>query len=238
MFLLCSIKCFRYCVCPMLRLHQTPPHPWSPLTDAEWAILEPYVRPQKPKTGRPARDRRATWDAIFWVACSDKPWVALPPELGRPDTTHSALIYAARNGILSYMLVQVSRHPLADPAMAPFEYRICAAYRRAARQLTPAMLELARNLGMATALPFHAESLPLPDPQGLPPGPNGVPVTPRIPRRALRGLPPPRLPKRPSARTLPPPVLLPVAKSLPVARRSALLGHRLPLRLSAEPFVK
>jgi hypothetical protein len=119
----------------------------------------------------------------------------------------------------------VSWHPLANPAMASLEYRVCAAYRRASRQLTPDMLELARNLGMASALPFHAESLPLPDQPHLPPGPNGVPITPRIPRRALRGLPPPRLPKRPSARTLPPPVLLPIAKALPVARRGAIQGR-------------
>ncbi|NGM23554.1 transposase [Roseomonas stagni] len=49
----------------MLPLRPTPSHPWSPLTDAERHVLEPYLLPQKPKTGRPPRNRRAIWDAIF-----------------------------------------------------------------------------------------------------------------------------------------------------------------------------
>jgi transposase len=181
----------------MLPLRSTPSHPWSPLTDGEWHALEPYLLPQKAKKGRPPRDRRRTWDAIFWIACSDKPWIALPSELGRPDTTHSALIYVARNGVLSQLLVAVSRHPLANPALESLEYRIACAFRRAARQLPPEELLLARNLGMATALPFDAAALPAQGGPEAPLTPDRVRLTPRIPRRALRGLPPLRLPKGP-----------------------------------------
>lgn len=211
----------------MLPLRPTPSHPWSPLTDAERHVLEPYLLPQKPKTGRPPRNRRAIWDAIFWVACSDRPWIALPAELGRPDTAHSALIYVARNGVLARLLIAASRHPLSDPAMECLEYRIACAFRRAARQLMPEDLVMARTLGMATALPFQPDAIPPPDTPEAPPTPDGTRLVPRIPRRALRGLPPPRLPKRPSARLLAPVPLLPIARG-PAIRRRCGLGAKRP----------
>jgi hypothetical protein len=172
----------------MLPLHPTPSHPWSPLTDEEWHALEPYLRPTNKRTGRPARDRRATWDAIFWVAVTNASWQAIPPERRTaPGGAFSALAVTARTGVLSRLLLAVSRHPFADPALASLEYRIAATFRRAARILPPEDLLLARTLGMATALPV--------DPADLPP-PDGALA---IPAHALRGLPPPA-PPRPQRR--------------------------------------
>lgn len=205
----------------MLPLHPTPSHPWSPLTDEEWHALEPYLRPTNKRTGRPPRNRRATWDAIFWVAVTNASWQAIPPEF---QTTgggaFSALAVTIRNGVLSRLLLAVSRHPFADPALAPLEYRIATAFRRAARQLPPEDLLIARNLGMATALPFDPALLPPPESPDAPPSPDKVRITPRIARRALRGLPPPRLPKSPSPGLAPRPVLLPIAQAQAAPRRA------------------
>ncbi|MBU8539088.1 transposase [Falsiroseomonas tokyonensis] len=179
-----------------MRLHfplrPTTPHDWFPLTDSEWAALCDYL---PSGIGRPPRDRRKIWNAIFWVACGTDPWAALPKDFCDYGTAHSALIYQARNGTLDRLLIAVSRHPFARPDMASLEWRICRAFRRAARQLSPYSLLLARNLGMESALPGPAELLPeTPVPQpGRPDAPYEVPRMPRIPRRTLRGLPPPRL---------------------------------------------
>ena len=51
----------------------------SDLTDAQWAMLEPLLYPQRPTTGRPPRvDRRAVVNAILYVLRTGCQWRALP----------------------------------------------------------------------------------------------------------------------------------------------------------------
>lgn len=173
-------------------LRPTTPHPWTPLTDSEWAAMCDYLPTGR---GRPPKDRRQIWNAIFWVACGTDPWAALPKDVCDYGTAHSALMYQARKGTMDRLLIAVSRHPFARPDMASLEWRICRAFRRAARQLSPYSLLLARNLGMESALPCPADQLPpVPVQQpGMPEAPFELLRMPRIPRRTLRGLPPPRL---------------------------------------------
>ena len=145
----------------MFALRPTPPTPWQPLTDSEWAALLPLLRPGAP-LGRPPQNLRRTWDAIFWVASSRTPWHHLPAHLGRADTAHRALRRAARAGLLDRLLIAVSRHPLATEPLAALEWRIARAWRRAARLMSFASLSLARRLGMASALPAPPDCIPDP----------------------------------------------------------------------------
>ncbi|MBU8543892.1 MULTISPECIES: transposase [Roseomonadaceae] len=173
-------------------LRPTAPHAWVAMTDAEWAALSHYLPTGR---GRPPRDRRKVWDAIFWVACGTDPWAALPKDFCDYGTAHNALMYQARNGTLDRLLLAVSRHPFSDPAMDSMEWRIVRAFRRAARQLPPYSLFMARGLGLQSALPFDPALLPEVPPHepGMPLPPLGYEAMPRIPRRTLRGLPPPRM---------------------------------------------
>jgi hypothetical protein len=160
------------------------------MTNEEWDALSFYL----PTAGRPPRDRRRTWDAIFRIATSTDPWAALPPEFGNPYTAHSALIHAARAGRLERMLIAASGHPLAPDGMVALAWRIACAVRRASRQWPPHVLELAHRLGFDAALPFDPALMPewrdrRPD---APPAAFRDLRLPRIPRRALRGLAPPR----------------------------------------------
>jgi transposase len=187
----------------------TEPRPWTPMADPHWHALAPFVTH---RIGRPPRDPRLRWDAIFYVACSDRPWAALPRWLGNPGTAHSTLIHAARTGVLDRLLLAVSRHPFASEEMAPLEWRVVRAVRRASRQLGPATLLLARSLGLVSALYCDPAELPAPEPPdapppGVPPRAPGLDRLPYIPRRVLRGLPPPRgiaRPPRPAPEQAPP----------------------------------
>jgi transposase len=148
---------------PPLRfpLRRTRPQPWAPLTDAEWEALAALIPRQR---GRPPADRRRTFDAIFWVACSRGPWRELPAELGRADTAHRALRRYAASGLLERLLIAVSRHPLGgDPILLNLEWRVVRAFRRAWRQLSGAALGLARRLGLESALPAPVDDWPRPD---------------------------------------------------------------------------
>jgi transposase len=168
------------------------PPSWAPMTDAEWEALAPYVTHRR---GRPPRDPRRSWDGIFWIACSDLPWAALPRPLGHYRTAHSTLMDAGRTGVLDRLLIGVSRHPFADAGLAPLEWRVLRAVRRASRQLRPSTLYLARDLGLVAALYCAPEALPgfgPPGPRAVPPRALGLSRLPYIPRRVLRGLHPPR----------------------------------------------
>ena len=142
-------------------LRPSRPHPWRPMTDAEWRDLAPLIH--SPGAGRPAQNRRRTMDAIFWVACSAGPWRELPKCLGNANSAHRALTRLARAGTLDRLLLAVSRHPLAAMQSGTLEWRIVRAWRRACRLIGLASLTLARRLGLWSALPCGLNHLPYPE---------------------------------------------------------------------------
>ena len=52
------------------------------LTDAQWKRLAPLLPPQKPKTGRPAKDHRLIINGILWILRTGAPWRDLPERFG------------------------------------------------------------------------------------------------------------------------------------------------------------
>ncbi|MGG5823943.1 transposase [Falsiroseomonas sp. HW251] len=209
-------------------LRPTEPHPFAPMTEPEWAVFAPYVAE---RLGRPPKDLRATWDAIFHVVVTGCSWQALAGGRVTPGAAHAALARAARNGLLDRLVCAVSRHPFAPEEMAGFEWRIVRAVRRIARQARPETLYLAAGYGLESALPWPADRLPRVPAQrpGSPPS-AWVPRLPPIPFPLLRGraapLPPPaeaRMEGRPSAPRR--------RAARRVARLSAAPPHRLRLGL-------
>jgi transposase len=118
---------------PAFPLRRSAPRPWRPLTDIEWAALSAILH--RSTRGRPPTLARYTWDAIFWVACSTRPWRALPESLGKADSAHRALRRAARAQHLHRMLLRVSDHPefARNNPLRAIEWFIVRAYRRAFR---------------------------------------------------------------------------------------------------------
>lgn len=138
--------------------------PWAPMTDAEWAALQPLVSPQETRRGRPAADRRRSWDAVFHVALSREPWRALPAHLGRPGTAHRTLLRAHRAGLMRNMLFYLSPKARSyRPELRSLALRLLRAMRRIAGVMTLQQILLARRLGLFPALPVHPDSLPRPD---------------------------------------------------------------------------
>jgi transposase len=59
------------------------------LTDAQWERLRPLLPPQRPTTGRPAKDHRTVVNAILWRLKTGAPWRDLPERYGPWQTVYS-----------------------------------------------------------------------------------------------------------------------------------------------------
>jgi transposase len=59
------------------------------LTDEQLAELPPHLPPQKPRTGRPAKNHRTVVEGILWVLRSGAPWRDLPERYGSWRTVYS-----------------------------------------------------------------------------------------------------------------------------------------------------
>jgi transposase len=59
------------------------------LTDAQWALIQPLLPPQRPRTGRPALDHRLIVNAILWLTRTGAPWRDLPERYGSWKTVYS-----------------------------------------------------------------------------------------------------------------------------------------------------
>lgn len=84
----------------------------SDSTDAEWALIAPFM-PPRARVGRPRRtDMRSVWDAIQYLAATGCQWALLPKEFP-PFTTVQYYFYAMRDGglldLINEALVMASR---------------------------------------------------------------------------------------------------------------------------------
>ncbi len=140
--------------------HPSRPRPWSPLTDAEYAALEPFIH--KPGAGRPIRDPRGRLDAIFRIVTTRIPWSRVTTDHGRTDTIHRQFRRWAHAGLWSTLLRQVARRRCPKPLRA-LRDRVAAAYRRAIRILGLPGVVLARRLNLPRALPGPPWYFPNPD---------------------------------------------------------------------------
>ncbi|AWV21751.1 hypothetical protein RADP37_01679a [Roseomonas mucosa] len=137
------------------------PHPFHPMTKAEWRALAPYLPTNPTGTGRPA-DHRHRLDAIFHVALPHSPWSALPERFGNPGTVARHFRRLTHAGLWQRLLTALATTPPGHPLHA-LAHRVCRAARRAHRILGLGLILLARRLDLRAALPGPPWLLPDPD---------------------------------------------------------------------------
>jgi transposase len=80
------------------------------ISDAQWERLRPLLPPQKPRTGRPAKDHRQVLEGILWVLRTGAPWRDLPEHEFGPWQTYATRFYRWRNaGIWDRVLAELQR---------------------------------------------------------------------------------------------------------------------------------
>ena len=79
------------------------------LTDQQWQQLQPLLPPQKPTTGRPAKDHRTIINGILWVLRSGAPWRDLPERYGPWPTVASRFYRWRQDGLWERLLASVQQ---------------------------------------------------------------------------------------------------------------------------------
>lgn len=77
----------------------TQPYYPSDLTNAEWALIEPLLPPEKPVGKEREVDLRVVLNGIFYRADNGIKWRALPPEFGAWQTVYGYFRLWVRLGI-------------------------------------------------------------------------------------------------------------------------------------------
>jgi transposase len=74
------------------------------LSDAQWERLRPLLPPQRPETGRPAKDHRTIVNAMLWRLRTGVPWRDLPERYGPWQTVYSRFRRWQRAGVWDRVL--------------------------------------------------------------------------------------------------------------------------------------
>lgn len=150
----------------------TPPRPWRPLDDAEWAALRPFLERHRcglgEGAGRPMQDARGRLDAIFRAVTLKKdggraPWRLLPEAFGKANTAARTFRRWAARGLWASLLRAAALPGDGPPALRGLTHWICCAFRRGIRAMGLPGIVLARRLRLYSALPAPSGNLPDPD---------------------------------------------------------------------------
>jgi transposase len=74
------------------------------LTEAQLRRLEPYLPPEKPRTGRPNAPHRRILNGILWVLRTGAPWHDLPQHYGPAGTVSSRFYRWRASGVWDQIL--------------------------------------------------------------------------------------------------------------------------------------
>jgi transposase len=80
------------------------------LTDAQWAVLEPLLRPERRADGRgrPWRDTRSVFHGVLWILRTGAQWRELPSKYPPYQTCHRRFQQWQRSGLLTRVLQKLA----------------------------------------------------------------------------------------------------------------------------------
>src|SRR5579875_1659298 len=84
------------------------------LTDEQWAKIAPFLPPQRPATGRPAKDHRTFLNAIVWLLKTGAPWRVLPERFGPWRTVASRFYRWQQAGVWERILKALQQEGAID----------------------------------------------------------------------------------------------------------------------------
>jgi transposase len=79
------------------------------LTDEQWERIAALLPPQKPSTGRPAKDHRTIVEAILWIDRTGAPWRDLPQEFGPWQSVATRFYRWVEAGVWDQVLAELQK---------------------------------------------------------------------------------------------------------------------------------
>jgi hypothetical protein len=86
------------------------------LTDEQWVLLRPLLRPQRDGVGRPPNDHRTVLGGILWVARTGSSWREMPEEYGKWETAYRRYELWTKQGLWQRILRVLGEEDLPGPA--------------------------------------------------------------------------------------------------------------------------
>ena len=136
----------------------------SDLTDAEWALIVPFIPPAKRGGRKRTVDVREVLNAIFYVLATGCQWKALPKDLPPKSTAHSYFMLWDWSGTLErihdalYVALRETDGKEASPTAAIIDSQSAKAAQKGARRLTRKGLTRARRSRGASAMSLSIRS--------------------------------------------------------------------------------
>jgi transposase len=136
----------------------------SDLTDAEWAVIGPFIPPAKRGGRKRTVDVREVLNAIFYVLATGCQWKALPKDLPPKSTAHSYFMLWDWSGTLErihdalYVALRETDGKEASPTAAIIDSQSAKAAQKGARRLTRKGLTPARRSRGASAMSLSTRS--------------------------------------------------------------------------------
>ncbi len=136
----------------------------SDLTDAEWALVAPFVPPARRGGRRREVDVREVVNAIFYVLSTGCQWNALPKDLPPKSTAHDYFILLNREGTLQrmhealYVMAREQAGKEASPTAAIIDSQSAKAAQKGALAWTRKVTMRARRSSDASAMSSSTRS--------------------------------------------------------------------------------
>jgi hypothetical protein len=77
------------------------------LTEAFWEMFKPHLTERRDGRGRPAFDKRSTFEAILWVATTRRNWRDVPARYGQWNSIYRQFSRWSEAGIWEFMRSEV-----------------------------------------------------------------------------------------------------------------------------------
>jgi transposase len=130
----------------------------SDLTDAEWALIAPFVPPARRGGRKREVDMREVLNGVFYVLSTGCQWSALPKDLPPKSTAHDYFILLDRSGALArmhealYVAVREAAGREASPSVAIIDSQSAKAAQKGALRSTTRAMTPARKSRAASAM--------------------------------------------------------------------------------------
>lgn len=125
------------------------------LTGDQWERIAPLLPPQRPVTGRPAKDHRLIVNAILWRIRSGAPWRDLPADYGPWETVYSRFRRWRDAGVwddlLAALQVEAAHDDQLDGTLAMLDGSNIRAHQVAAGAPKKGALETKHSAAVAVA---------------------------------------------------------------------------------------